>query len=130
MAAELSDSQTLQVIKHIEFEIADAKRSERVISRTHLAKYAAGKMGLSAKQVIDVVEIYCDEHASGIPGFLQHDVEMPFLKIVSVVFLILLVGASIIGLFLAQRGQPFWPAFGAAFVFFVIALVTYIRSTR
>lgn len=130
MAAEISDAQTMKVIELIEVEIGRARQEHRVISRSQLAGHAAQRLGLSAKQVEHVVDFYCDEHAPGIPGFLSKDVESPVLKMAALINCVLLVVASIVGLYLANRGLMAWPAFVVAGIFFLVAIVTYLKSTQ
>ena len=128
MAEELSDQQTLEVIRHVEFEIADARRNNRVISRQDLARYASQKTGIPTKKLFDVVDIYCDEQAPGIPGYLSKAVEKPFLKIFSVVNAILLIASCLVGVALLRKSLMAWPAFLLAGIFLIFAVVMFWRS--
>ncbi len=128
MANELSDEQVMHVIQHVEIELAASRKESRIISRQTLAEYAGLRMGLTANQVSYVVEHYCNENAPGIPGFLSSQVETPVLKVAAMINLALGVVACLVGLFLANKSLPAWPAFALGGAFFLFGIIAYVKS--
>ncbi len=128
MANELRDEQVINVIQHVEVELAASRRENRIISRQDLTDYAATRMGLQAKQVAYVVDHYCETNAPGIPGFLNRQVESPVLKVAALINLTLGVIGCIVGLVLANKGMLSWPGFAVGGVFLLFGVVAYVKS--
>ncbi len=130
MAEELDDAQTMEVIHIVEREIAQARAEDRVISREHLVQVVSQETKMQGKLFDYVVEQYCDQNAPGIPGFLRSDVESPFLRIATVVNVLLMLGSGIAGVVRFSRGEASWPFFVASVVFCGLSLLTFYNSTK
>ncbi|MEZ0325664.1 MAG: hypothetical protein ACAH95_07140 [Fimbriimonas sp.] len=71
-------------ISLIEREIARAEFDCRPISRQMLAETVHTETGLTTSDALALVEQYCEEKAPAVPGYLQEEFAVPYLKVIAI----------------------------------------------
>ena len=107
-----------RAVERIAQEIAQAERDRVPTSRQKLSTLVATNFAIPPADAANLVDEYCDEHAPGVPVYLQDELESPFLKFMAVFNSILGIAALWWGAKVWHAGKPSWGWFilGAVFV--------------
>jgi hypothetical protein len=81
----------------VQGEIMLARSETRPTSRQQLADIVRERTGMPFNEAFAFVDTYCEENEPGVPGYLQEEFAVPYLKVVAVVNVL-------IGVFLIYRG--------------------------
>ena len=94
----------------IEREISRAQFDCRPISRQMLAESVNTETGLPIADALALVEQYCEEKAPGVPGYLQEEFAVPYLKVIAVVNVIVGIGVMLFGVNSSRTSNAaLWP---------------------
>jgi len=107
-----------RAIERIVQEIAQADRDRVPTSRQKLSQLVATAYAFPPAEAANLVDEYCDEHAPGVPVYLQDELESPFLKFMAVLNSILGIASLWWGSRLWHTGKPSagWFVVGAILV--------------
>lgn len=109
-------------------EIQKARSETRPTSRQELAEAVHRQTGMSVKDAFSFVDTYCDEHEPGVPGFLQEEFAIPYLKVIAVINALLGLGICYYGIGLRHTNKPYywWVCLGV--VFFGLGVFAWVQS--
>lgn len=125
--ADLSKDQFEQTLAN---EIASARSDARPVSRFTLTRLLQSKFGVSAHDAERFVDRYCDEKEPAIPTYLSNEFGVPYLKIISILNVLLCVGFYVVTLKFQRPGLSVWPGMVLGTLFLVGAVVMWAQSMR
>jgi hypothetical protein len=110
-------------------EILAARMATRPTSRQELANIVHERSGMPVSDAFEFVDRYCDEHEPGVPGFLQEEFAIPYLKVLAVFNAIVAIGLCYNGVRAYEAKSPHWWAvvsFGV--LFFGFSALSWVKS--
>lgn len=84
--AKIKAAPSQDLIDLIASEILSARLETRPTSRQELANIVNKRTGMPVSDAFEFVDRYCDENEPGVPGFLQEEFAIPYLKLLGVIF--------------------------------------------
>jgi len=120
--------ETPDLVGLVQGEIQLARSETRPTSRQQLADIVRQRTGMPFADAFAFVETYCDENEPGVPGYLQEEFAVPYLKVVAIVNVI--IGSVIIyrGVQVYRANLPAWGWYCAGVVFCGLAVFTWVQS--
>jgi hypothetical protein len=113
----------------IEREIAKAEFDCRPISRQMLAESVHVQTGLSTADAFALVEQYCEEKAPAVPGYLQEEFAIPYLKVIAVINVIVGIVVFWMGVnAFRTKGAPMWPYLCVGTIFCGLGVFAWVKS--
>jgi hypothetical protein len=114
--------------------IAEAREKYTPISRRMIAHKLVSAKNLPYKEAIEIVDAYCDEHESAIPGYISSEFGIYWLKVIA-------VANVAIGIFFAYWGvrafqsprtfaMPYWAWFVITTLFVGFAVLSWVQSVE
>ncbi len=112
----------------IQKEIAKAEFDCRPISRQMLAERVHTETGLPSADALSIVEQYCEEQAPAVPGYLQEEFAIPYLKVIAVLNVVVGVVVFWLGVNASRTGKPIWPYLCIGTIFCGLAAFAWVMS--
>jgi hypothetical protein len=100
------DSQDL--IDLISSEILLAREQTRPTSRQELATIVHKRTGMSHADAFEFVDRYCDDNEPGVPGYLQEEFAIPYLKVLAIFNAAVALVICYYGVMAYRAGRPGW----------------------
>jgi hypothetical protein len=120
---------TEDAISLIEREIARSERERFPISRQMLADIVHAETGVAASDAWSLVEEYCDERAPAVPGYLQEEFAIPYLKVIAVLNAIAAVAVYWVGVNVYRStGKPLWPYLCVGTIIMGLGALSWVKS--
>jgi len=112
----------------VQGEIQSARSETRPTSRQQLADVVRQRTGMPFAEAFAFVDTYCDENEPGVPGYLQEEFAVPYLKVVAVVNVI--IGVSIVyhGVQVYRAGQQAWGWYCGGVLFCGLGVFSWVQS--
>jgi hypothetical protein len=106
----------------------EASNSLTPTSRSMLAKHLSEKTGTPYKIALQVVDVYCEQNGVPVPDYLGREFNVGWLKVVSVLLMVIAVGACVYGrtLHTQQRNPTVVWVFAA--LFGGLAVLMWVKS--
>jgi hypothetical protein len=120
---------TVEVI--IQAEIAKARANYSPISRRMIALALHDQKQIPYREAFDMVDVYCDEHESAVPGYISSEFGIFYLKVIAVlnVFVGLVLAYFGVRAFQNPRGtMPSWAWFTITTLFIGFATLCWVKS--
>ncbi|HSI73610.1 MAG TPA: hypothetical protein VK934_10585 [Fimbriimonas sp.] len=137
MSATPLKSRSEDAITLIEREIARAEFERTPISRQMLADLVHEGTSMPLSDALPLVEEYCEERAAWVPGYLQEEFAIPYLKVLAIINVIIGVVVFWIGVNAYRSGKPVWPYLVAGTLvcglgawFWVVSLERYMERRK
>lgn len=111
-------------------EIAQARAEVRPVSRLTLTRLLQSKHGIPTHDAELFVDRYCEEKEPAIPTFLSNEFGVPYLKVVSVLNVLLAIGFYVVTLKFQRPTLSIWPGIILGTLFLTAAVVMWIQSLR
>lgn len=112
----------------VQGEINLARAETRPLSRQQLADVVRQRTGMPFADAFAFVETYCDEHEPGVPGYLQEEFAVPYLKVVAIVNALIGMGIIYRGVGVYNKHLPAWGWFCAGVVFCGLGVFAWVQS--
>jgi hypothetical protein len=116
------------LIDLISTEIHLAREETRPTSRQELAHIVNARTGMPLTDAFEFVDRYCDENEPGVPGYLQEEFAIPYLKVVAVFFAIVAMVLCYNGVSLYRTAHPWWIWVTIGVLFFGAAALSWVKS--
>jgi len=116
------------LIEIISGEIQTARDQTRPTSRQELANIVHARTGMSVGEALEFVDSYCDENAPGVPGYLQEEFAIPYLKVLAVFFTAISLFICYHGVRLYQDRKPGWVWLCIGVVLFGLGALSWVKS--
>ena len=110
--------------------IEKARTDLRPISRRMLALMLVQQKGLNFRDASDLVDLYCDEKAPAVPGYVSSEFGLYWLKVLAVAFAGVGLFCAYNGVRFFQTGKPAWGWFCAVTVLCGAAVFLWVRSVE
>lgn len=121
-------SEAADLVELIASEIRKAREDFRPTSRQQLADVVHARTGMPLADAFSLVDLYCDEHEPGVPGYLQEEFAVPYLKVLAVVNALIAVGLCYYGVTLYHTNKPYWIALCIGVLFFGLGALSWVKS--
>lgn len=110
-------------------EIRTARMETRPTSRQELANIVHQRAGMPMSEAFEFVDRYCDEHEPGVPGFLQEEFAIPYLKVLAVINAIIAIVLCYNGVESYKTKQhPWWAITSVGVIFFGLSALSWVKS--
>jgi hypothetical protein len=110
MSATPLKSRSEDAITLIEREIARAESERTPISRQMLADLLHEQTAMPLSDALPLVEEFCESRAAWVPGYLQEEFAIPYLKVLAIINVIIAVVVLWVGVnAYRSAGKPMWP---------------------
>ena len=117
-------------INVIERELVSAETDRRPISRQMLAESVHSETGMPASDAFALVEQYCEEKAPAVPGYLQEEFAIPYLKVIAVLNVIVGIVVFWLGVnaYRSPAKTPMWPYLCIGTIFCGLGAFAWVTS--
>ncbi|AIE84844.1 hypothetical protein [Fimbriimonas ginsengisoli] len=109
-------------------EITRARDETRPTSRQQLADILHARTGMSVADAYQFVDTYCEEHEPGVPGYLQEEFAVPYLKVLGVANAVIALGLCYYGVKLYYVGKPYWIPVCIGVLFLGLGALSWVKS--
>jgi hypothetical protein len=116
------------LVELIASEIRRAREETRPTSRQQLADIVHNRTGMPVAEAFSFVDIYCEEHEPGVPGYLQEEFAVPYLKVLAVVNAMIAVGLCYYGVTLYRTPKPYWIPICIGVLFLGLSALSWVKS--
>lgn len=129
MVPTTKDSEgSLDLVELVKGEIRLAREETRPTSRQQLADIVHRRTGMPFQEAFSFVERYCEEHEPGVPGYLQEEFAVPYLKVIAIINVAVGVGLIWNGVNVLKKQHPAWGWFCAGVLFCGLGVLSWVQS--
>ena len=118
------------LVELIASEIRKAREEFRPTSRQQLADFVHRNTGMPVAEALGFVDLYCDEHEPGVPGYLQEEFAVPYLKVLAIVNALIAVGLCYYGATIYRQGKPYWIPVCIGVLFLGLSALSWVKSVE
>jgi hypothetical protein len=115
-------------ISLVQREIARAEDDRKPISRQMLADIVQEQLGLPHADAFSIVDRYCEDNAPAVPGYLQEEFAIPYLKVIAIINVIVGLGIFWMGVLKWKQSNPIWPYLTVGTIFCGLGVFAWVQS--
>jgi len=109
-------------------EIRKAREETRPTSRQQLADMVHARTGMPAAEAYSFVDTYCEEFEPGVPGYLQEEFAVPYLKVIAIFNVIIAIALCYYGVKIYRVNPKYWVYVSGGVVFLGFAALSWVKS--